>query len=99
MGQYFFFCSCLVIALAYFFGKMAPATSIIDEISLYFSAMDNALLHASGHSTADKIEERITFALSHHVYIYLNQRTNDTTSLPLQTHLIYPVAVEDIDLR
>ena len=27
--------------------------------------MDNALLHASGHSPADKIEERITFALSH----------------------------------
>ena len=27
--------------------------------------MDNVLLHASGHSTADKIEERITFALIH----------------------------------
>ena len=27
--------------------------------------MDNDLLHASGHSPADKIEERITFALSH----------------------------------
>ena len=27
--------------------------------------MDNYLLHAHGHSTADKIEEWITFALSH----------------------------------
>ena len=27
--------------------------------------MDNALLHASGHHPSDKIEERITFALSH----------------------------------
>ena len=27
--------------------------------------MANALLHASVHSPADKIEERITFALSH----------------------------------
>ena len=27
--------------------------------------LDNALMHASGKSQADKIEERITFALSH----------------------------------
>ena len=27
--------------------------------------MDNSLLHASGHYPADKIEERITSALSH----------------------------------
>ena len=27
--------------------------------------MDIALLHSSGHSTADKIEERITFPLTH----------------------------------
>ena len=27
--------------------------------------MDNAILHASGHSQADKIQERITFALIH----------------------------------
>ena len=38
-------------------------------ISLIFSTMDNALLHASGNSPEDKIEERITFALSHaHLY-------------------------------
>ena len=30
----FFFCSCLVIALAYIFGKMAPITAKIDAIFL-----------------------------------------------------------------
>ena len=34
-------------------------------ISLWFGAMDNDLLHLYGHSPADKIEYRITFALSH----------------------------------
>ena len=58
--QYFFFCSFRVIALAYCFGKMAEVTAIMDTISLWFSAMDNYLLHESGHSPADKIEERIT---------------------------------------
>ena len=37
----------------------------MDDISLLFSALNNALLHASGHYPEDKIEERITFALSH----------------------------------
>ena len=64
-GTIFFFCSCRVIAMAYLFGKMAPVTVIMDEISLYFSALDNALLHASGLSPADKIEERINLALHH----------------------------------
>ena len=44
---------------------MAPVTAIMDAISLLLGAMDNDLLHASGHSPADKIEERVTFALSH----------------------------------
>ena len=72
MGKYFFlFCSCQVIALTYFFGKMAPVTAIMDAISLLFSAMDNDLLHAYGHSPADKIEEHITFALSHaNLYLF-----------------------------
>ena len=47
------------------FGKIAPVTAKLDGISLYFSAMFNALLHASGHLPTDKIEERITLALSH----------------------------------
>ena len=38
------------------FGEMATVTSILDEISLLFSKMDNAILHASGHSPTDKIE-------------------------------------------
>ena len=59
--------------------------------------MDNALLNAYVHSPEDKIEERIIFAV--HVYIYLKQMMKETTSLPLQTHSIYPVVVEDIDLQ
>ena len=49
--------------MAYYFGKMAPVTAIMDAIYLWFSAMDNDLLHAYGHYPADKIEERITSAL------------------------------------
>ena len=57
--------------MAYCFGKIAPVTSIIDAIYLRFSAVDNDLLHASGHCPADKIEERITFALIHaRLYLY-----------------------------
>ena len=37
----------------------------MDAIYLWFSAMDNALLHAFGNYPADKIEERITFTLIH----------------------------------
>ena len=44
---------------------MAPVTSIIGTISLWFSEMDNSLMHASGHCPSDKIEERMTFALIH----------------------------------
>ena len=65
MGQYCFFCLCQVIELAYIFGKRAPFTAIMDAISLWFSAMDNALLRASRNFPADEIEEWITFALSH----------------------------------
>ena len=72
MEKYFFFCSCRVIALAYCFGKMAMVTAIMDAISLLFSAMDNALLHAYGHPPADKIKERITIALSH-AHLYLSE--------------------------
>ena len=35
----------------------------MNAIFLWFSAMDNALLYASGNCPADKIEERINFAL------------------------------------
>ena len=64
-GTIFFFCSCRVIALAYLFEKIAPVTAIVDEISLWFSAMDNSLLHASENPPVDKIEERNNFSLSH----------------------------------
>ena len=37
--------------------------------------------------------------LAMHVYIYLSQMMNDMTSLPLQTHHIYIVVVEDIALH
>ena len=38
--------------------------------------MDNALLHVSGHSPADKIEERITFDLSH-ACLYLSESDDE----------------------
>ena len=44
----------------------------MDAISLRFSAMDNDLLHSSGYSLSDKIEERITFALIH-ASLYLDE--------------------------
>ena len=37
----------------------------MDEISLWFSAMDNDLLYAYRLYSADKIEERITLSLGH----------------------------------
>ena len=38
--------------------------------------MDNDLLHVSGHSPADKIEERITFALIH-ARLYLSESDDE----------------------
>ena len=67
-----FFCSCRIITLAYCFGKMVPVTAIMDAVSLWFSAMENSLLHASGLSPEDKIEERIPFALCH-ARLYLTE--------------------------
>ena len=61
MGFFFVSGNCICV----FFGKMAPVTAIIGEISLLSSAIDNVLLHASEHSQADKIQEQITFALRH----------------------------------
>ena len=76
MWQYFFFCSCRVITLAYRFGKMVPVTAIMDENFLWFSTMDNALLCASGLSPEDKIEKQITFALCH-ASLYLTVSYDD----------------------
>ena len=72
----FFFCSCLVIPLAYYFRKMAPITAIMDAIYLWFSAMDNDLLHASVHSLSNKTEVRITFDLSH-AHLYLSESDDE----------------------
>ena len=72
----FFFGSCQVITFAYRFGKMVPFTAIMDAISLWFSAMDNALLCASGLYPKDKIEEWITFALCH-ARLYLTVSYDD----------------------
>ena len=38
--------------------------------------MDNDLLHASGHSPENKIEERITFAFSH-AHLYLAEQDDE----------------------
>ena len=76
MGQYCFFTSCWVIALEYVFGKMAMVTAIMDAIYLWLSEIDNALLHASVHYPGDKIEERITIALSHACF-YLDESDDE----------------------
>ena len=55
---------------------MALVAAIMDAISPWFSAMDNDILHASGHPPADKIEERINFALSH-VHLYLSESDDE----------------------
>ena len=76
IGQYCFLCSCRVIVLACFFGKMALVTAIMDEMSLLFSAMDISLLHVYGHYPEEKIEERINFAFRH-VRLYLAESDDE----------------------
>ena len=46
------------------------------EIYIWFGGMDNDLLHASGHSTSDKIEKRITFSLIH-ARLYLSESDDE----------------------
>ena len=73
---FLFFCLCRVIKLAYRFGKTVRVTAKMDAISLLFSAMDNALLCASGLSTEDKTEERIHLSLCH-ACLYLTVSYDD----------------------
>ena len=48
--------------------------------------MDNDLLHASGHFPADKIEERITFALIHaRLYLFESDYEQDEKSATSNT--------------
>ena len=57
---------------------MVSVTAIMDAISLWLSAMDNALLRASGLSPEDKIEERITFDLKKsHAHLYLAESDDE----------------------
>ena len=52
--------------------------------------MDDALLHASGNSQADKIEERITFALRHaRLYLAESDDERDDKSAPANTLYIF----------
>ena len=55
---------------------MAAVGAIMDEIYLWSSAKDNAIMHASGHYPADKIEERIIFALIH-ARLYLSESDDE----------------------
>ena len=72
--------------IGFFFGKMAPVTAIMGAISLQFGAMDNALLHAYGHSPADKIEERNTFAVRHaRLYLAESDDERDNKSAAANT--------------
>ena len=53
-----------------------PPLDILNVFSFFMVAMDNALLHASGHYPSSKIEERITFALCHS-RLYLSESDDD----------------------
>ena len=66
--------------------KMAPVTAIMDAISLWFGEIDNALLYASGHSPADKIEEQISFALSH-ARLYLSESEDERNDKSFDTNI------------
>ena len=48
----------------------------MDAISLWFSAMENDLLHESGIFQEDKIEEQIPFTLCH-ARLYLTESYDD----------------------
>ena len=68
------------------FGKMVPVTAIIDAIYLWLVAMDTALMNASGHFSADKREERITFALSYaRLYLFEPDYEQDDKSSDANT--------------
>ena len=88
MGQYFFFCSCRIISLAYCFGEMTPVTAIMGEIYSWFITTDNDLLHASGNSAAYKIEQRITFALSH-AHLYLSESDDELDDKSAAANTLY----------
>ena len=50
--------------------------------------MDNSLPHASGHSPADKIEERIIFALSH-ACLYLAESDYERDDKSATANILY----------
>ena len=50
--------------------------------------MRNSLLHASGHSPADKTEERITFALSH-ARLYLAESDDEQYEKSVAANTFY----------
>ena len=74
-GKLFWFLSGNCIGV-FLLGKQHGSPTIMGAISLCFGTMSNALLLASVHSTADKIEERITFALSH-AGLYLSESDDE----------------------
>ena len=61
----------------------------MEEISLWFGAIDNDLLHAYGHSPAYKIEKRITFSLIHaRLYLAESDDEQDNNSSAENTFYI-----------
>ena len=61
----------------------------MDAIYLWLGAMDNSLMHAYGNSPAYKIEERITFALSHaSIYLFESDDEWDDKSAAANTFYI-----------
>ena len=59
---------------------MAPVIAILDEISIPFSTMDNALLHESGQSPEDKIEWRIALIHAHSYLAELDDKRDEKSA-------------------
>ena len=90
MGKYFFLLFMPGNFIDICFGEMAPVVAMMGAISLLFSTMDNALLHASGNPPVDKIEDRITFALRHaRLYLFESYDERDDKSSAANTFDIF----------
>ena len=88
MGQYLFILFMPGNCIGIFFGKMAPVTNHDGGTYLLFGAMDNDLMHESGHSQADRIEDWVIFALSH-VRLYLAESDDELDDKSAAVNTLY----------
>ena len=87
-GKIFFILFMLGNCIGFFLPKWRWSPTIMGAISLWFSEMDNSLLHASGHPPENKIEECITFALSY-ANLYLAESDDERYDKSAATNTFY----------